>query len=165
MKGSDSFKMGDLSYTELSSWTTVAIVFTMLCYYINKLATLDTTGMLNSVTHNRLILLVVVITIVTEIIFQIVVAVSKRVDAEAAPDERDEMFHAKATKISSGFLFGFIAILILIVAQSDFLIEQLALNLRGLSPKDVLLSVLVIGFGMAQFAHHLTLAIYYRRGS
>lgn len=165
MNQSDSFKMGDVSYTELSSWATVAIVTTMLIYYFNKLATLDTADMLNSENHNRLILLVVAITIVTEVIFQIIVAASKRFEAEAPLDERDEMFHAKATKISSGFLFSFIGILILIVAQSDMLIELLSLNLRGLSPKDVLLSVLVIGFGMAQLTHHLILAIYYRRGS
>lgn len=165
MKGSNSFSMKDLGYLELSSWTTVAIVATMLLYYLNKLATLDGAGMLNSATHNKLLVLVVVVTIVTEIIFQIVVAISKRFDADELPDERDQMFNFKATQISSNFIFAFVAVLILIVSQSDFLIEQLSLNLRGLAPKDVLLSVLVVGFGLAQLIHHLSLAIYYRRGS
>lgn len=157
--------MEEVSYPELSSWATAAIITTMLFYYVSKLATLDAAGMLNTETHNRLLFLIVIVTIVTEIIFQIIVAVFKRLESNRLQDERDKSFSQKATQVSSNFIFGFLAILILIVSQSDFLIEQLSLNLRGLSPKDVLLSILVIGFGMSQLLHHFSLAMYYRRGS
>ena len=165
MKGSESFTMKDVSYPELSSWATVAIVGTMLIYYLNKLSNLDMAGTLNTVTHNKLLVVIVAVTIVTEIIFQIIVAISKKIEAEAKLDERDQLFMSKATQVSSNFIFGFIAIVILVVSQSDWLIEQLSLNLRGLAPKDVLLSILVVGFGLGQLIHHFSLAMYYRKGS
>lgn len=155
----------DLSYRELSSWVSVAILITMLFYYLNKLASLDSSGMLNSETHNQLLFLIVLVTIITQVIFQSVVALCKRFDADAKEDERDKLFNQKATQLASNFIFGFLALLILVVSQSDFLIEQLSINLRGLNPKDILLSVLVVGFGFSQLLHQLALAIYYRRGS
>lgn len=157
--------MEDISYPELSSWATSAILTTMLLYYINRLVSLNNAGMLNSETHNKLLFLIVIVTIVSEIIWQIAVAISKRFEANAKLDERDKLFNQQATQLSSNFIFAFLAILILMVSQSDFLIEQLALNLTGLSPKDVLLSVLVVGFGMSQLLHHCALAIFYRKGS
>lgn len=157
--------MEDVSYPELSSWASTAILTTMLLFYLNKLITLDKAAMLNSEMHNQLLFLVVMVTLVTEIIFQIIVAIFKRLESNSLQDERDKLFSQKATQLSSYFIFSFLAILILVVSQSEFLIEQLSLNLTGLSPKDLLLSVLVIGFGMSQLLYHLSLAIYYRRGN
>lgn len=157
--------MEDVSYPELSSWASTAILATMLLFYLNKLFILDKADMLNSEMHDQLLFLVVVVTVVTEIIFQIIVAVFKRLESNRLHDERDKLFSQKATQLSSYFIFSFLAVLILMVSQSEFLIEQLSLNLTGLSPKDLLLSVLVIGFALSQLLYHLSLAIHYRRGS
>ena len=158
-------KMDEVSYREFSSWGSVAIIATMLVYYINKLSQLDTSAMLNSATHNQLLFQVVVVTVITEILFQIIIAITKRIEAESKPDERDQFFMLKASQLSHGFISGFVAILILAVSQSDFLIEQLSFNLRGLAEQDVLLSVLVVGFAISQLIHHFALAVYYRKGS
>jgi len=160
----NSFSDKDVPYKELSAWVTVAIITTMLLYYINHIAKLDMAGRLNSESHNQLLFLLVTVTIVTELIYHIAVGVVKIFQSEAKQDERDKWFELKASRISNHFISVFVALLILVVSQSDWLIEQLSLNMRGLSAKDVLLSVLVVGFALAQLIHHLSLAVYYRKG-
>lgn len=155
----------DISYKELSSWVSVSIIAGVLVYYLTNMVQLDHSSMLTSDDHNQLLLVVVLITVVTQVIFQSVAAGLKHLDADAQPDERDQWFTFKASFVSNNFICFFMVMLILFVSQSEWLFDPQKLAWKGLAPKDMLLSVLVVGFGLSQLLNHLTLAILYRKGA
>ena len=155
----------DISYKEFTSWATAAIVGSMMIYYVSSMLNLDSQGLLSTTTHNQLLFIVVVATIVTEIIVQTIIAITKRLEANGPNDERDKTFNLQASSISNYFISTFVALLILLVSQSDWLLNDVLQIWQPLTNKDILLFVLVLGFGVSQVLHHLILAVLYRRGS
>jgi|TARA_Y100000034_G_scaffold127142_1_gene179494 hypothetical protein len=155
----------DISHKELSSWATVFIVGSMLIYYVAELFALDAKGLLTTSSHNQLIFLVVIACVVVEIVLQVAIAISKRVEAQGKTDERDKEFERTASYYSNFLISTFVVLLILAVSQSDWLVSSLSGIWHVLTHKDILLFTLIIGFGITQVFHHLLIAIMYRKGS
>lgn len=155
----------DISYKELTSWATVFIVGSMLIYYIAELFSLDAQGLLTTSSHNQLIFLVIIACVLVEIVLQIAIAISKRIEAQGKADERDKEFERQASYYSNVLISTFVVLLILAVSQSEWLLASLLSLWQPLTQKDLLLFTLVVGFGFTQVFHHLLVAIMYRRGS
>ncbi len=155
----------DISYKELSSWASVAVVGSMLIYYLSEMFALETQGLLSTASHNQLVFLVVFACVVVEIVLQIVIAIIKRVEATGQADERDREFETRASYYSNYFITTFVVLLILAVSQSGWLVQNVLSFWKALTESDILLFTLVLGFGLAQVIHHLLIGIMYRKGS
>ena len=151
-----------MSYKESTIWISMALMLYIWSNYFFYFNTLYQSKALTVATVNSLLKDVVILTIVLEIIAQIVLAVINHKDAKLEEDERDKTINLYGSRNAYNILsIGVVAAVAHIIFPTLLASSPLATTL----PNEYLaLHIIIITAVLAEIIRYATALYYYRQG-
>lgn len=154
----------DISYKEFSAWGSLAISFALLVYYINKISQLSSLNQLNNESHFTVLFTIVIATVAMHIIFHIVLAISRRVEAEQNDDERDKMYALKATNYAYHVTLAWITILLVEMVLGSNGLFNPVWPWPQFETTDKVIFLVFVGLTLSEWVNHISTIVLYRKG-
>jgi hypothetical protein len=140
----------NLSYQEKSIWVSLVSTLIVFGYYFLNAMKIFNNSKIENLAITGLFIGTVIILIIIQIVFQSIIAIINRKEAQKGEDERDNLIELKATRISY-----FIIVLGVWVTALSFLI---------LSSTIIMANTIMFFFILAEIVGYIIQLIYYRRG-
>ncbi|MFT5163408.1 MAG: hypothetical protein ACI9FJ_002003 [Alteromonadaceae bacterium] len=152
----------EMSYKEKSVWVSFAVMLAIWVSYFNDVISLHGSQALTVDAIHSLLLKVVILTIVAEIVMQIIVAIIDHKQANDKDDERDKLITLYGKRNAYSILvIGVFAAVFQIIVPTLFERGSLTLNLPN---EYFILHVIILSTVMAETVNASTRLFYYRRG-